>query len=128
MAAAVLLVMIISAVSIVFGKESVSSTEPVSVGDRFLSDPDFKQAVAEYKAQLEIDPKDSEARENLVETYDKWALTAAGEGDYALAGKILRLGFSDTHSPDLVWEIAKISLRGLGLGDIYEQAKGLFGL
>ena len=75
-----------------------------------------------YKAQLEMDPQNQQIKESLAESYGEWADMAVNAGDYALAVEILKAGFSDTHSPDMAWNIAGIALKGMGFGDLFQQA------
>ena len=121
-------VVIMSVGFLVFGEKAPSSIADISLGDNYLSELEYVQAIAEYKVELELEPKNSEAKEQLVQTYEEWASYAISEGDYKRAEQILRLGMSDTHSPDFIWEIAKTSLKGLGFDRALDLGKDMFGL
>ena len=120
--------LVVSIVSFAFKNKDISSFSDLSIRENRLTELEYKQAIAEYQIQLELDPKNEQIKNQLTQTYVDWALLAADEDDYSMAREILRVGFSETKSPDLVWEIAKISLKGMGLEDMLEQAVDGFGL
>ena len=128
MGLAVFTTFVVSIVSLAFNRKDISSFSDLSIGENYLTELEYKQAIAEYQIQLELDPKNEQIKNQLTQTYVDWASLAADEGDYALAREILRVGFTETKSPDLVWKIAKISLKGMGLDDMWGQAGGVFGL
>ncbi|MBR1476550.1 MAG: hypothetical protein IJ608_01120 [Lachnospiraceae bacterium] len=123
MIAVVALTFLFSAGSVVFGKKADTSLESVSLGENYISELKYKQAIAEYKAELSIDPKNETAKEGLLNSYVEWADVAVDTGNITLATEILRAGFSETHSTDIMWRILELSFNGMGMSDMYEQAR-----
>lgn len=66
----------------------------VEAAEKYLSDLDYEQAIAEYILALEIDPKSEDALSGLEQTYLAYARSYADTGDYERAIDILEEGYA----------------------------------
>ena len=93
----VIVVAIIVAV-VLFAKSSGEKrriADQLALGDRYLSELDYDQAIAAYRAVIEIDPKNKEAYENFVDTYIAWSDATATDGDPDESIKLLENAVSE---------------------------------
>ena len=93
--AAILIVVVLSAKS--FG-EKKRITDHLALGERYLSEMDYDQAIAAYLAVIEIDPNNKEAYEGLANTYMAQADALADSGDKENAIVILENAFAQMSS------------------------------
>lgn len=75
--------------------------EHIDVAEKYLSDLDYEQAIAEYKLALEIEPKSEEVLSGLEQTYLAYAGLSADTGDYEKAIVILEEGYAVTERDSL---------------------------
>ena len=96
--AAVVLVVIAVAVGLIAynNSPSVRLRKQLDLGNKYLAELNYEQAIAEFNKALEIVPDDAEALESLINAYLDWAdeLEAADDLDKAL--EILQKGFDAT--------------------------------
>lgn len=76
------------------GADKLRAGVQVSLGNRYLEEMDYEQAIAYYEEALEIDPKSESAYLGLAETYVEM-------GDYESAIGILEEGIDETDSERL---------------------------
>ncbi len=69
--------------------------DQLALGDRYLSELDYDQAIAAYLAVIEIDPKNKEAYENFVDTYIAWSDATATDGNPDESIKLLENAVSE---------------------------------
>lgn len=77
----------------------------IEAAEKYLSDLDYEQAIAEYKLALEIDPKSEEVLGGLEQTYLAYAKSYADTGDYERAIDILEEGYAVTERESLKEQI-----------------------
>jgi len=65
----------------------------IEAAEKYLSDLDYEQAIAEYTLALEIEPKSEEALSGLEQAYLAYARSYADTGDYEMAMDILEEGY-----------------------------------
>lgn len=90
-AALVLLISIFLYMVVFGGVDRIRLSRLCDLGDRYLSELDFEQAVASYQAAIEIDPKCEEAYLGLAEVYIE-------QGEYEKAAEILEAGLAQIDS------------------------------
>lgn len=66
----------------------------IEAAEKYLSDLDYEQAIAEYRLALEIEPKSEEVLSGLEQTYLAYAKSYADTGDYERAMDILKEGYA----------------------------------
>lgn len=69
-------------------------TRQMDLGERYLNDLDYEQAVAAFSTALEILPDNEEAEDALSGTYVSWSDSYVSEGDYQSAVDTLGQGQS----------------------------------
>ncbi len=83
-ASVVLVIVVLAAIVIVTAtatSASRKSARQVDLGNKYLSELDYEQAVLSFKEAIKIDPKNEEAYEALIDTLIRWADQKAGDGD-----------------------------------------------
>lgn len=80
------------------GNRKRAITEHMESAQKYIDGLDYEQAIAEYLAVFEIDPRNSEVRETLVNTYLVYADSLGEEGDYVSAISLLQRGYEQTQA------------------------------
>ena len=93
--AAVLIAVVLFASS---SGEKSRIADQLALGDRYLSEMDYDQAIAAYLAVLEIDPNNRDAYERLAEAYMAQADSLADSGDKENAIVILENAYTQMSS------------------------------
>ena len=65
----------------------------IEAAEKYLSDLDYEQAIAEYTLALQIEPKSEEVLSGLEKAYLAYARSCADTGDYEMAMDILEEGY-----------------------------------
>lgn len=73
----------------------------IEAAEKYLSELDYEQAIAEYALALEIEPKSEEVLSGLEQTYLAYAKSYADTGDYERAIEILEEGYAMTERASL---------------------------
>ena len=68
----------------------------VEAAEKYLTELDYEQAIAEYTLALEIEPNDEEVLNALEQTYLDYAQSLADAGDYEKAVSVLEEGYAQT--------------------------------
>ena len=84
-----LLVVVAAIVIATATSPSHRSSKQIDLGNKYLEELNYEQAVACFEAAIKIDPKNEKAFEDLVDTYIKWADQKAGDGDLDEAIELL---------------------------------------
>lgn len=94
--AIVCLILCVLAISFVAlgGVDKIKVARLCSLGDRYLSELEYEQAIVAYEAAIEIDPKAEKAYIGLADAY-------IGLGDYESALEALESGIEETNSRKL---------------------------
>lgn len=66
----------------------------ITAAEKYLSELEYEQAIAEYTAALEIEPNNSMVREALGQVYLEYADSCSEMGDFAAALEILQRGYA----------------------------------
>ncbi len=77
--------------------------EQLALGEKYLSELDYEQAVASYEQAVEIDPKSEKAYMGLSETY-------VAMGDYENAIRVLKEGYAETESEAIKRRLEAVEL------------------
>lgn len=93
---------IVAAVAVIFaavfvavgGIDKVQALQQLSLGNKYLDDLDYEEAIAAFEAAIEIEPKMEKAYIGLAEAY-------IGLGDYDSAIRVLEEGIEETDSDRL---------------------------
>lgn len=103
MIAAVVAVICATAIALFLGRDSSAGkvTELLNLGNKYLLEQDFEQAIAAFEKAIEIDPKCEEAYRGLADVY-------VGMGNYESAINILQQGFDQTASEGMSAYLAEI--------------------
>lgn len=83
----------------------------IEAAEKYLSELDYEQAIAEYTSALEIEPDDQEIQRALESTYLAYAESHIEVGEYLLAENILQKGYKEIHSlllQDKLTEVQKL--------------------
>lgn len=80
----------------------------LDLGEKYLTDMDYENAVLSYKAAIEIDPKNEKAYLGIAKAYNGWIDEAVAEGDYEQALEhvkdeitVLKSGVAETDSDEV---------------------------
>ena len=85
-----LLIVVVAAVVIATATSpSHRSSRQIDLGNKYLEELNYEQAVASFEAAIKIDPKNEEAYEGLVDTYIKWADQKSTDGDLNAAIELI---------------------------------------
>ena len=68
----------------------------VEAAEKYLTELDYEQAIAEYTLALEIEPYNEEVLNALEQTYLDYAQSLADAGDYEKAVSVLEEGYAQT--------------------------------
>lgn len=79
----------------------------IEAAEKYLSDLDYEQAIAEYTLALEIEPKSEEVLSGLEHTYLAYAGSYADAGDYEGAINILEEGYAMVQRESLKEQIVE---------------------
>ena len=89
-AVVVLLIVVVAAVVIATATSpSHRSSRQIDLGNKYLEELNYEQAVASFEAAIKIDPKNEEAYEGLVDAYIKWADQKSTDGDLNAAIELI---------------------------------------
>lgn len=83
------------------GYDRIRISRMCGLGDRYLSELEYEDAIAEFKSAIEIDPKAENAYMGLADAY-------IGLGDYESAVEALKTGIEETDSEWLTEYLAEI--------------------
>ena len=106
-----LVVAIIAVVMVTVGGSTSAYNSHMELAQQYLDDLQYEQAIAEYKAAIEIEPKNEEAYLALADIYVQ-------QGDYEAAIDILNQGLEQTEAEELKVQIEIVSKQ-------YEEVKAL---
>ena len=87
-----MVVMGIVGINVRSAQRSKEYDEHIAAAEKYLTELDYEQAIAEYTAAFEIDPKE-EVVNALEQTYIAYAQSLADAGDYEKAVSILEEGY-----------------------------------
>ena len=65
----------------------------LDLGNQYLLDLDYEQAIASYDEVLSIEPQNEKAVEGEVNAYLAWSEALIAEGDFDLAAEVLQTGY-----------------------------------
>lgn len=88
-----LVVSVIGGIGIQSAKEKKQFASHIASAEKYLSELDYEQAIAEYAAALEIEPNEQTVKDALVETYLDYAQMYVSEGEYGEALNILEQAY-----------------------------------
>jgi tetratricopeptide (TPR) repeat protein len=80
----------------------------VEAAEKYLTELDYEQAIAEYTLALEIEPKSEEMLNALEQIYLDYAQSLVDIGDYEKAVNVLEEGYERTDREELYKEIQEI--------------------
>ncbi len=86
---AILILAVVFGVILFVGGKKAKLDEQLDLGDKFLSELDYEQAIAAYDQAIEIDSKS-------VEAYVGMAMVYAAQNDYIKALEVLNKGYNET--------------------------------
>ncbi|MCR5674989.1 MAG: tetratricopeptide repeat protein [Lachnospiraceae bacterium] len=109
--AAALIIAIIAGVTIYSRSPAQQAKKQISLGERFLTELNYEQAVAAFSEALKIDPKNADAGEALVQAYLSWADALADAGDTEQAITILEQGIGQITDARLTDKLASMKER-----------------
>ncbi|MCR5674992.1 MAG: tetratricopeptide repeat protein [Lachnospiraceae bacterium] len=120
-------------IAILAGMNAYSSSpaqkmkKQLSLGERYLTELNFEQAVAAYTEALKIDPDNTDAKEALVQTYLAWAESLGAAGDTERAIDVLEQGIEKTDDARLKEKLddLKKEIASADTGSLFEQAQAL---
>lgn len=117
----------------------------VDAAEKYLTELDYEQAIAEYTLALEIEPNNEEVLNALEQTYLDYAQSLADAGEYEKAIGLLEEGYAQTGREslrekleeltaiqakmiELPFELTDITIMGYDLfGDYYEEVCAAYG-
>ncbi|MCR5674990.1 MAG: tetratricopeptide repeat protein [Lachnospiraceae bacterium] len=103
-----ILIAVLAGVTIYSRSPAQLAKKQVSLGERYLTELNYEQAVAAFKNALTIDPKNAGAREALVQTYLSWADALVNGGDPDGAIRILTDAGSTVEDERLIAKLKEI--------------------
>lgn len=98
----VLLLIVVSVIAIIVGINVRSAQKEkeydahIEAAEKYLTELDYKQAIAEYTLALEIEPNAEEILDDLEKTYLKYADALVDDGKYKKAIRVLKEGYEQT--------------------------------
>ena len=95
---AVVIIAIVCGVVVYSNSPAERSKRQLSLGERYLAELNYEEAVAAFKKAIEIDPMNERAKERLVEAYRGWSADLANKSDYENA--IALIEDARLYSPD----------------------------
>lgn len=112
----VLVVAIVAVVIVTVGGSASAYNSHMELAQQYLDELQYEQAIAEYKAAIEIEPKNEEAYLALADIYVQL-------GDYEAALAILNQGLGETGDKKLVAVLEKIQDQHVEIRKQEEQAE-----
>lgn len=109
-AVAVLCVLLVAVLVVSGGNSGRRLQEQLRLGEKYLTELDYEQAIAAYRAAIEIDPKCEEAYLGLADVY-----VAKGEPEQAAV--VLQTGYEETGSRTLQNKLEEVNV-------LVQQAQG----
>lgn len=103
-----LVVMGIAGINVQSAQKSQEYEAHIAAAEKYLSDLDYEQAIAEYTMAFEIDPKE-EVVDALEQTYLAYAQTCIDAGDFEKAVSILEEGYEQIGRESLQNKIAEVA-------------------
>lgn len=90
------------------GREQKLVTSHLELADKFLEELDYEQAIAEYTAVLEIEPKNTEMKTALCNIYLQYADNCINDAAYNKALDVLARGYAQLQDPVLQEKLEKV--------------------
>ena len=103
-------------IAISAGKKNDSIQEKLRLGQRYLSEMNYEQAVVVYKSVIEIDPKNAEAYLGLAEAY-------IGQGMYKQAENCLKEGYERTNDEKIADKIEEVGKQTESIASLNETSQ-----
>ena len=106
---AIILIIVVSGLAVFFsGRIDRKIRLQMDMGQKYLADLQYEQAIAAFKGVLEIDPDNKGAMDAVIRTYFDWAeqCIEAGETDKAI--RILEEGVDYTGDPQISSRLAEL--------------------
>ncbi len=97
-----LVIAIIQSISIISGSDEKKLQEQLDLGERYLQELAYEQAIVAYTAAIEIDPKSVDAYLGLADAY-------LGLGDVNMALDVLQDGYDETGDESLLDKMDEIN-------------------
>lgn len=107
-AALVVLLGVFSFIIYSTGNDERKFTAQLELGQKYLSELNYEQAVAAFREALDISPDNFEAIEGLVDAYLGWADKLISEENYDRALEVLTEGISYTNDQRLIDKKAEV--------------------
>lgn len=102
-------------------KEKKQFESHIASAEKYLSELDYEQAIAEYTAALEIEPNEQAVKDALVEAYLEYAQMYVSEGEYEEAINLLKEGNRLLESDMLLKQQEEIAIIPNVLKMIYDD-------
>ncbi len=96
------------------GSTQAQAKEQISLGEKYLQDEDFDEAIVAFRKAIDIDPNNADAYVKLAEAY-------RAVGNYSEAVKVLQKGYDRIKSPQLQSELEKYGAKA-GLDALIDGA------
>ncbi len=122
-AAGVILIAVIAGIAI-YNTPANRLSRQVDLGNRYLKEGNYEQAVIAFDLAIAIDPKNAEALDGLEAAYLAYAQSVADVGDYERAISILEEGFEKTGRESLRAKIEEIMALFANESEPDEEAVG----
>lgn len=109
-----LLLIIAAVIAVIVGMNVQSAQKKneyhahIEAAEKYLTELDYEQAIAEYTLALEIEPNAEEVLNGLEKTYLAYADALADAGEYEKAIEILNEGYAQTGRESLQEKLAQI--------------------
>lgn len=118
---AVVLIGIVVALILILSQQAVNAEarEQISLGEKYMKDEDFDEAIVAFRKAIDIDPNNPDAYLKLADAYH-------AVGNFSEAIKVLQQGFERTHSGDIKAKLddfsAKSTLEALISGQAIKES------
>ncbi len=109
-----LLLIVVAVIAIIVGMNVQSAQKEkeynahIEAAEKYLTELNYEQAIAEYTLALEIEPNAEEVLNGLEKTYLAYADSLADVGEYEQAIQVLNEGYAQTGRESLQEKIAQI--------------------